>query len=263
MPRIQDKKLLHDLLNNLPHYIFWKDRNLVFRGCNKKFAEQFGYKNISDVIGKTDYDFPWARNLREKYNSDDMEIINTGEAKLDYEEEQVQLDGSIKTVLVSKVPLYDENNEITGILGIYTDISARKKMEEEIKTAKEKAEVANEELKKAQEEKINGMRILGASIAHELRTPLSSMNNAAHGLNQYLPKIIKGYQLAKENALPVDPLRSGVTEILGDLSQLILESYGGTIRCESEEGKYTRFILSFFPIQKISTTQPQAAEIVC
>src|SRR3989338_7632715 len=116
MSEIQEKKLLHDLLNNLPHYIFWKDIDLVFRGCNKKFVEQFGYKDINEIIGRTDYDFPWTNDLREKYTSDDKEILSTGIAKLDYEEEQVQLDGSIKTVLVSKVPLYDENNKITGLL---------------------------------------------------------------------------------------------------------------------------------------------------
>ncbi|MEK6730939.1 MAG: ATP-binding protein [Pseudomonadota bacterium] len=209
MPIIQETKLLHDLLNNLPHYIFWKDIDLVFRGCNKKFVEQFGYKDINEIIGKTDDDFPWTNDLRKKYTSDDKEILSTGVAKLDYEEEQIQLDGSIKTLLVSKVPLYDENNKTTGLLGIYTDISNRKKMESQ--------------LRKEQEERIRTTRIFAGGIAHELRTPLASMVNAASGIVKFMPRLVEAYNMAKEANLDVPLIRKEHLEILKDTAEHIVQ----------------------------------------
>ncbi len=96
-----NEEALLEIINNIPHSIFWKDKNLIFRGCNKMFAEQFGYKDQSGIIGKTDEDFPCSKELRKKYRQDDLSVIETGKPKLDYEESQMQADGSIKTVLVS------------------------------------------------------------------------------------------------------------------------------------------------------------------
>ncbi len=164
MSILEDRDVLSDLINQLPHFIFWKDTDLVFQGCNKKFAEQFGFKDVVDVIGKTDQDFPWSSSLRNKYVSDDVEIISHGLTKLNFEEEQKQKDGSVKTVLVSKVPLYDSNSNITGVLGIYTDISERKKMELDLKEAKQKAEESSE---------LKSQFML--NMQHDLRTPASGM----------------------------------------------------------------------------------------
>ena len=168
-----NNNFLDYLIDNLPHCIFWKDKNLIFQGCNKQFAQQFGYENSRDIIGKTDDDFPWATNLKDKYVGDDSKILQTGVSKLNYEEKQKQLDGSIKTVLVSKVPTRGKNNEITGILGIYTDITERKKMEEQLKQSKEEAELANE---------VKSQFI--SNMEHDLRTPCSGIAEMTNLLEQ-------------------------------------------------------------------------------
>jgi PAS domain S-box-containing protein len=159
----KDRYFINYLLNHLPHCLFWKDKNLIFQGCNKQFAEQFGYKNPAEIVGLTDNDFPWTPELRDKYINDDTEILASGKAKLDYEEEQKQPDGSIKTVLVSKVPVFDENNKVVGILGIYTDITERKKAEE--------YRLKHEAAQKV----ISFTNLMAGSIAHELRTPLAGI----------------------------------------------------------------------------------------
>jgi two-component system aerobic respiration control sensor histidine kinase ArcB len=153
-----------EIIDHLPHYIFWKDSDLVFRGCNKIFAEQFGYKNPKEIIGKTDSDFPWPEELRNKYLQDDLEVIRTGMAKLNYEEPQKQTDGSIKTVLVSKVPFYNNKNKVAGVLGVYTDITDRKRKEEELRLAKESSEIANQ----LKHDFIQNME-------HDIRTPVAGI----------------------------------------------------------------------------------------
>lgn len=162
---------LLEIINNVPHHIFWKDKALVFRGCNKAFARQFGYEDQTGIIGKTDHDFPWSDALRKKYQQDDLAIINTSKAKLNYEESQTQADGSIKTVLVSKVPYYNQNQEVTGILGIYTDITTQKNMQNDLRKAKVLAEASS----KAKSEFI-------ANISHDIRTPITGILGLAQSL---------------------------------------------------------------------------------
>lgn len=161
--------ILKSVIDNLPHAIFWKDTSLIFRGCNQQFANQFGYSNPEDIIGKKDSDFPFSRNLIKKYNNDDLEVLN-GKQKINYEETQTQSNGSLKYLLVSKTPLYNKD-KIVGVLGIYLDISERKKFEEELTLANKKANAASQ----AKSEFI-------ANMSHDIRTPITGIIGMAQDL---------------------------------------------------------------------------------
>lgn len=160
---------LDGIINNLPHFIFWKDRKSNFLGCNRKFAESIGIDDPQNIMGKSDYDMPWSKEQSQLFIDDDRKIMETGIPKLNYEEIQRQIDGYERTMLVSKVPIYHkENNEVTGLLGIYTDITERKKTEIHLREAKEKAELANI----AKTEFIRNME-------HDIRTPIGGIHGIA------------------------------------------------------------------------------------
>ncbi len=155
---------LNIIANNIPHFIFWKNADSVFLGCNKKFAESCGFSSTDDIIGKTDFDMPWSFEQSTAYVLDDKRVMATKKPLLNYEESQRQSDDSERTMLVSKVPMYDDKNNVTGLFCIYTDITHRKIIEKELQLAKERAEVAN----KAKSEFI-------AIASHELRIPLTGI----------------------------------------------------------------------------------------
>ncbi|MCD8524636.1 MAG: PAS domain-containing protein, partial [Gammaproteobacteria bacterium] len=162
---IDNAVVLSEIISVIPHCIFWKDTNLVFQGCNLQFAQQFGLNDIREIIGKTDDDFPWVKNdLKEKYNLDDLNVIHTGNPLINIEEQQVQTDGSIQTLLVSKVPLKNRLGEIVGVLGVYNNISYLKNIEKSLRSEKEKAEAAN----RAKTEFL-------ANVSHDVKSPMTGI----------------------------------------------------------------------------------------
>lgn len=54
--------------------------------------------------------------------------------------------------------------------------------------------------------RVDTMKNVGASIAHELRTPLFSIGATTDVIDEAIPKLAKGYELAKSNGLPVPAL---------------------------------------------------------
>ena len=158
------KRFLYNLIDNIPHYIFWKNNKSIFMGCNQAFARLVGLNDAKEIIGKSDFDLPWSKQESELYIQDDQKIMKSGKAKIDYEEIQTLAFGAQRVGLVSKVPIKNELDEVTGLLCIYTDITQKKREETQLKEAIQKSEAANQA-------KTNFM----LNMQHDIRTPLSGI----------------------------------------------------------------------------------------
>ncbi|MDP8299327.1 MAG: PAS domain S-box protein [Candidatus Tantalella remota] len=126
----RQSQLLRNVIANIPYFVFWKDRNSVYAGCNENFAKVAGVEKPENIVGKTDYDLVWKREESDSFRSIDKKVMNEGHPMLDIEEPQRQMDGKERIMLTSKVPLTDDDGNVIGLLGIYTDITERKYLED-------------------------------------------------------------------------------------------------------------------------------------
>jgi PAS domain S-box-containing protein len=114
------------LLESLPQKIFLKDRNSVYVSCNDNYARDLKIE-AEQIAGRTDYEF-YPKELAEKYRADDQRIMQSGQVE-NIEEKYIS-HGQEAFVQTVKTPVKNQHGNITGVLGIFWDITERKKMEE-------------------------------------------------------------------------------------------------------------------------------------
>ena len=127
----RERDMLRALMDHLPDWVFIKDTDFRFVTINKMLLPILHVGSIGDVVGKTDYDFLPAE-LADRYKVDDAEVLRCGEALIDREETARDADGNLMWLSTSKVPLKDENGEVTGLVGICRNITTRKLAEKKL-----------------------------------------------------------------------------------------------------------------------------------
>jgi len=113
------------LVENIPQKILMKDRNYRWVSINEALARDFGIRP-EEVVGKMDVDL-FMPELAAKYHADDVRIMETG--KTEELEERYLLEGRETWVNTIKAPVRDTNGEIVGVLGVFWDITERKRTE--------------------------------------------------------------------------------------------------------------------------------------
>ncbi|MEB3292558.1 MAG: ATP-binding protein [Synechococcales bacterium] len=152
----ESEQLLNLVMNNIPQSIFWKNREGVYQGCNKSFAQVAGMVR-EDMVGKTDYELPWKKEEADFFVECDRRVMNANVPELGIVEPQLQADGSQHWLETSKVPLHDNQGNVVGIIGIFQDITPYKE-----------AEKAAQQANQAKSDFL-------ANMSHELRTPLNGI----------------------------------------------------------------------------------------
>ncbi|WP_346292033.1 PAS domain-containing sensor histidine kinase [Sphaerothrix gracilis] len=126
-------ELLQLVLDNIPHYIFWKDRNSVYLGCNRKWAEMAGLASPEAAIGLTDDDLPWTEEQKSWYVECDRQVMESNTPMLKIKQSQLQADNKLTWREVNKLPLHDAAGKVIGLLGTIEDITDRKRAEDLLK----------------------------------------------------------------------------------------------------------------------------------
>jgi two-component system, NtrC family, sensor kinase len=130
------QQLLQLVMDTIPQLIAWKDRNSIYLGCNKNMAKASGVEEPQNIVGKTDYDLAhylgWSENTVAFYRECDTQVMDSGVPILHAVEPQLQVDGKSVWLDTNKLPLYNAEGNVVGVLLMLEDITDRMRIEQNL-----------------------------------------------------------------------------------------------------------------------------------
>ncbi|MEO7994033.1 MAG: PAS domain S-box protein [bacterium] len=167
------------VLDNIPHFVFWKDQNSIYQGCNHIFAIQGGLASPAAIVGLSDYDLVPAGEAA-LFQSMDRAVMEQDTPQLGILESITRPDGTVHWLETNKIPLHDsESGAVLGILGTYADVTERIATQLEL----EQSRAALVDLNRSLEERVRertteltnvnkDLEAFANTVSHDLRTPL-------------------------------------------------------------------------------------------
>jgi PAS domain S-box-containing protein len=125
---------LRQVIDLVPHFIFAKDEQGRFILVNEAMAQAYG-ATVGELIGKRDADFTATQEEAQRFASDDLEVVRTGKPRLIPEEPITDAQGNTRLLQTLKIPF--TYNGQPAMLGVSTDITDRKRVEEALREREE------------------------------------------------------------------------------------------------------------------------------
>ena len=105
------------LFNHIPGVSFFaKNQNLELIAANKRFWERLAFDSEAELIGKNDFEL-FPQRLAENFRRDDLEVMQSGEPKLDILELFFDSQGLPDWFLTNKFPIFDHDRQVIGVMG--------------------------------------------------------------------------------------------------------------------------------------------------
>jgi rsbT co-antagonist protein RsbR len=111
------------ILDTFPAAAFWKDTSSVYQGCNAAFARFAGLESPADIVGKSDVDLHWTPDEAQAYRADEQQIMELGIAACHVLEKQQSANGEQIWTDTSKLPLFNAQGEVVGMLGTFEEVA--------------------------------------------------------------------------------------------------------------------------------------------
>ena len=189
---------LQAILDHTPSLIYLKSLDGRFLLVNRQFERTFKLDR-SEILGKTVHDL-YPRRLAQIYQANDDQALKSGVPVTT--EVPVLHDGEVHVYSSTKFAVLDQNGLPFALCGVSSDITERKKADDDIKTARLEAERAN----RAKSEFLSRM-------SHDLRTPL----NAVLGFAQLLATDA----LSEEQSEAVQQISKGGQHLLDLINEVL------------------------------------------
>lgn len=173
----ENRLLLETVLENSAASIYAKRKDGRYTYLNHEM-EMLCNVVRRHVLGKTDFEvFP--REIAQQWRTNDLSAMTTG--NLSVAEETINSPRGERLLLSKKVPLISASGEVDGICGISTDITDLRRIELALRAAVTK-------LERERENKLMNVEAIMASIAHEVRQPLTAIAMNGSSAQRFLGK---------------------------------------------------------------------------
>ena len=128
---VRERGVLKTLIQTLPDLVWLKDPEGRYLACNARFEAFFGATE-QQIIGLTDYDFV-ERELADSFRENDRLAIDASVPSINEEEVCFASDGHRELLETIKVPMFDTDGTLIGVLGVGRDITRARQNEGELR----------------------------------------------------------------------------------------------------------------------------------
>jgi len=227
----ESKNKLQIVLDNIPQLVYWQDPSLTYVGGNRSFKLFYGLDpaktvdaTYTDIMAEPE-DIRTSREV-------DRSVIQFGTPRYRIRRNIKKINGKEVCLEINKIPLSDENGNITGILGTAEDITKKVNLEKQL----------------VQSQKMEALGTLSGGIAHDFNNILTSIINstelalediepttiAAEDLRRVLKASSRGSELVNRILAFSRPSREelqivNVTDVVGEALSLFRSTIPGNI----------------------------------
>ncbi|MDN5941685.1 MAG: PAS domain S-box protein, partial [Nitrospira sp.] len=174
------ERLLNNILENIPSYVFATDRQHRYILLSNNLAQFYG-KPKKDILGKTHHHvFP--EELADVIQATNEQIMTSGIPQQLEEVITSTVGGVPRVMSTNKSPLRDENGKIYGISGVATDITEHKRLETQFRQA----------------QKMDAIGRLAGGVAHDFNNLLTIINGYSAMLIDRLSEEDPRHEMAVE-----------------------------------------------------------------
>ncbi|MEO6013975.1 MAG: EAL domain-containing protein [Devosia sp.] len=133
---IEERNLLHALIDQVPDQLFIKDKSLRFLVANNAVVSDKTFldgqpMSAAALIGKSDFDL-FPAEIAQRFADAELEIMQSGDPVTTDMRENIDGKGWSKWVSMTKVPIRNDKHEVIGLLGVGRDVTSRKQAEERV-----------------------------------------------------------------------------------------------------------------------------------
>lgn len=226
-------RIQQEILDNTMAVAFIKDLEGRYVMINRRWREIFELKQ-EQILGKTDYEI-FSPEMAKGFRDNDLRVQEIGEPLIT-EEIAPQVDGN-HTYLSVKFPLKDMAGRINAVAGIATDITERKRMEDELVRSNRELEqfayVASHDLQEPLRIVISFLQLLErrhkAQLTPEAVEYIDAAVTAAGRMRALIRDLLQLSRVGRRGR-PLEPVDSGAAldQALGNL-RLVIEESGAVI----------------------------------
>ncbi len=217
------------IFDSVPAFVIYKDAHNRNIRINKYAAEMLG-RPRAEIEGKSVYELDPENAAH--YHQDDLEVIESGRAKLNIVEPLVSASGEVRWLQTDKVPYRDLAGQVVGVIVFAVDITERKLVREALQKANAELELRVQErtaeLSRANavlEQEIQERKRVGNEL-HEAKEAAEAANRDLAATNEQLKEAIAR---ANQMALAAESANQAKSEFLANMSHEIRTPMNGII----------------------------------